>query len=240
MTCAKTLEKTVITYKFIKSFVNEKHYSPSVREICASVKFRSTASAQYYLDKLERLGLIRRAENKNRAIELVATQAIEEKNGIFYTNLIVDGDNLPSNANKFSNNDNSNTISVTSIPFFGNVAAGQPLYADVEVDQSYYIPTDFFRCNDSMFLLKVKGESMRDIGILNGDVVLIKSQPTANNGDIIVAQIDNNEVTLKRFYKKTNSIVLHPENETMDDIIVTPDHEFKILGIASGLMRNKI
>ena len=81
---------------------------------------------------------------------------------------------------------------------------------------------------------------MEKVGILDGDVVLVKSQPTANNGQIIVAQIDGNEVTLKRFYNCGSYIKLKPENDDYDDIIVRPDQDFRILGIATGLMRNHI
>ncbi|MDE6188697.1 MAG: transcriptional repressor LexA, partial [Clostridia bacterium] len=131
----------------------------------------------------------------------------------------------------------SNTITV---PMLGNVAAGAPLYADVENDTSYAIPSDYFNCKGQMFLLNVKGESMKNIGIYSGDLVLVKQQNVAHDGEIVVAQIDNNEVTLKRFYNCGSYIRLRPENDDMSDIIVTSDKEFKILGVATGLMRNKI
>lgn len=208
MSYTKSAQKLEQTYQFIKDFVARNNYPPSVREICSVVGFKSTASAQYYLTKLEENGLIRKSDGKNRTIE------------------IMDNDSTPSQ-------------DFAKVPFLGNIAAGEPLLAAVEVDQTYNLPSDFFRYDDKSFLLKVKGSSMIDIGILDGDMVLINAQNTANDGDIIVAQIDNEEVTLKRFFKEKDHIRLHPENSFMSDIIVEPDHQFRILGVISGLLRNQ-
>ena len=208
MSYTKSAQKLEQTYQFIKDFVARNNYPPSVREICSVVGFKSTASAQYYLTKLEENGLIRKSDGKNRTIE------------------IMDNDSTPSQ-------------DFAKVPFLGNIAAGEPLLAAVEVDQTYTLPSDFFRYDDKSFLLKVKGSSMIDIGILDGDMVLINAKNTANDGDIIVAQIDNEEVTLKRFFKEKDHIRLHPENSFMSDIIVEPDHQFRILGVISGLLRNQ-
>ncbi|MDE7328698.1 MAG: transcriptional repressor LexA, partial [Clostridia bacterium] len=205
----------------------------TVREICNLVGFKSTASAKYYLDKLEEKGAIRKSGNKNRAIEIVdkSTNEKQQKQTV-NSNVINKSDNIADISEIFSN-----TITV---PMLGNVAAGAPLYADVENDTSYAIPSDYFNCKGQMFLLNVKGESMKNIGIYSGDLVLVKQQNVAHDGEIVVAQIDNNEVTLKRFYNCGSYIRLRPENDDMSDIIVTSDKEFKILGVATGLMRNKI
>ena len=219
-TIEKTVEKCTKTLEFIKKFVETNGYPPTVREICSQVGFKSTASAKYYLDKLEEQGAIKKGGNKNRAIEVVNKES----------------DSLPSEL-KLPKDVFHNTI---TIPMLGNVAAGAPLYADVENDSSYAIPSDYFNCKGRMFLLNVKGESMKNIGIYNGDMVLVRQQEIARDGDIIVAQIDNNEVTLKRYYHCGSYIRLHPENDQMSDIIVSSDRDFKILGIATGLMRNKI
>ena len=211
MNSQKTQEKLDKTLAFIKKFIRENNYPPSVREICKEVGFKSTASVQYYLDKLESDGLIRRALSKNRTIELLCDD--EEEDGADFA----------------------------SVPMLGNIAAGQPLFAAVENDIKLHVPTDFFHLKGETFYLTVKGESMREIGIMNGDVVLIRSTPSASDGDIVAAQLDGNEVTLKRFFRKSPElIVLHPENSDMEDIIVTPETEFRILGVAVGLMRNTI
>ncbi|MDE5756219.1 MAG: transcriptional repressor LexA [Clostridia bacterium] len=233
-TIEKTAEKCAKTLEFIKEFVEKNGYPPTVREICNSVGFKSTASAQYYLDKLEEQGEIRKGDNKNRAIEIVNKT----------NSTATAGDEIQNIANESIDNriiDSSDLFAnLVTIPMLGNVAAGAPLYADVENDISYTVPSDYFRCRGQMFLLSVKGESMKNIGILNGDMVLVRQQNVAKDGDVIVAQIDNNEVTLKRFYNCGSYIRLKPENDEMSDIIVTSDREFRILGIATGLMRNKI
>ncbi len=231
-TIEKTAEKCTKTLDFIKAFVDRNGYPPTVREICNNVGFKSTASAQYYLDKLEDQGEIRKGNNKNRAIELVNKSTAmtidnyHNDTNDSIDNRIIDSQEILSN--------------LITIPMLGNVAAGSPLYADVENDTSYTVPSDYFNCRGQMFLLNVKGESMKNIGILNGDLVLVRQQNVAKDGDIVVAQIDNNEVTLKRFYNCGSYIRLKPENDEMSDIIVTSDREFRILGIATGLMRNKI
>lgn len=231
-TIEKTAEKCAKTLEFIKSFVDKNGYPPTVREICNSVGFKSTASAQYYLDKLEDKGEIRKGNNKNRAIELVNKSTTAVDNGNQSIAKEIADAKLIDSQEMFSN--------LITIPMLGNVAAGSPLYADVENDTSYTVPSDYFNCRGQMFLLNVKGESMKNIGILNGDLVLVKQQNVAKDGDVIVAQIDNNEVTLKRFYNCGSYVRLKPENDEMSDIIITSDREFRILGVATGLMRNKI
>ena len=232
-TIEKTAEKCTKTLNFIKSFVDKNGYPPTVREICNIVGFKSTASAKYYLDKLEEQGLIRKGDNKNRAIEVV------DKTAPFSPSVQISNDNLNDNTVNLISGEEMFANLVT-VPMLGNVAAGSPLYADVENDMSYTIPSDYFNCRGQLFLLNVKGESMKNIGILNGDMVLVRQQNVAKDGDVIVAQIDNNEVTLKRYYNCGTYIRLKPENDDLDDIIVTKDQEFRILGIATGLMRNKI
>lgn len=224
----KSIEKVEKTYQFIKEFIAQNNYPPSVREICSHVGFRSTASAQYYLEKLEDMGFIKKSASKNRTIEIVEHKLYDTES--------------PLDQDRESNSDSAfvTTRRAIEIPFLGNVAAGQPLFADVAVGESYYVPNDYFTLKRNSFLLKVKGESMIDIGIFDGDVVLVEQCQEARDGDIIVAQLDGNEVTLKRFYRKPGHIVLHPENASMNDIIVMPDRDLRILGIAKGLMRNTI
>ncbi len=232
-TIEKTAEKCIKTLEFIKDFLDKNGYPPTVREICNNVGFKSTASAQYYLGKLEEQGEIRKGDNKNRAIEIVnktSTNSVKDNNISVVSE--IEENNIVNSKEVFSN--------LVTIPMLGNVAAGAPLFADVENDTSYTVPSDYFNCRGQMFLLNVKGESMKNIGILNGDLVLVKQQNVAKDGDVVVAQIDNNEVTLKRFYNCGSYIRLKPENDEMSDIIVTSDREFRILGLAVGLMRNKI
>lgn len=208
MASAKMQENLDKTMACIRKFVSEHNYSPSVRDICQAGGFKSTASVQYYLEKLVAAGLIKRENSKNRTIELV------EQDGDF--------------------------ADFATVPMLGNIAAGQPILAAVESDVKLHFPADYFNLVGDNFCLTVKGESMREIGIMNGDVVLIRSTPSASEGDIVAAQIDGGEVTLKRFFRHGNDIVLHPENSAMDDILVPEGTDFRILGIAVGLMRNTL
>ena len=210
---AKSDDKELQTLQFISEFVSKFNYPPSVREICANVGFRSTASAQYYLNKLVENGKIRRNTGKNRTLEIIAPEF-----------------------SRTANEDNG----MRRVPMLGNIAAGQPLFAGVNSDEYIDISPEYFNTSGELFMLTVKGTSMINVGILDGDTVLIRKQPTAYNGQIIAAMIDNNEVTLKRFYKESDAIRLKPENDNMEDIIVEPSHEFAVLGVAVGLMRNNI
>ena len=218
----KTIEKADIIYNFLREYTLKYGYPPTVREIVDNPKcgIKSTASAKQYLDYLAEDGKIIKSASKFRAIEVVDVKKPMPENPLA--------------------DDSLSSVNATRIPLLGNIAAGQPLYAAVEDSQSYTLPNDYFEIKNEMFLLQVKGHSMEKIGIMDGDIVLIKSQPTANNGQIVVAQIDGNEVTLKRFYNCGSYIKLKPENDDYDDIIVTPDQSFRILGIAKGLMRNHI
>ncbi len=218
----KTTEKANAIYKFLLDYTNKYGYPPTVREIVdnPACGIKSTASAKQYLDRLAEDNKIIKTASKFRAIDVVGADKTKKEY-------------------KYAEG-TAESINATKVPLLGNIAAGQPLYAAVEDSRSYSMPNDFFTIKNEMFLLQVKGTSMEKVGILDGDVVLIKSQPTAQNGQIIVAQIDGNEVTLKRFYNCGSYIKLKPENDSMSDIIVTPDQEFRILGIATGLMRNHI
>ncbi len=218
----KTVEKAEIIYNFLREYTLKYGYPPTVREIVDNPKcnIKSTASAKQYLDILAEDGKIVKSASKFRAIEVVDVKKEKPENPFVENTL--------------------DSVNATKVPLLGNIAAGQPLYAAVEDSRSYSMPNDFFTIKNEMFLLQVKGNSMENVGILDGDVVLVKSQPTANNGQIIVAQIDGEAVTLKRFYNCGSYIKLKPENDNYDDIIVTPDQSFRILGIATGLMRNHI
>ena len=209
----KSDDKELQTLQFISEFVSKFNYPPSVREICANVGFRSTASAQYYINKLVDSGKIRRNTGKNRTLEIIAPEFIR------------------------ASHDESK---MRRVPMLGNIAAGQPLFAGVTDDEYIDISPEFFNTSGDLFMLTVKGTSMVNVGILDGDTVLIRTQPTAYDGQIIAAMIDNNEVTLKRFFKDGDTIRLKPENDNMDDIIVDSGHDFTILGVAVGLMRNNI
>ncbi|WP_026895067.1 transcriptional repressor LexA [Clostridiisalibacter paucivorans] len=190
---------------FIKKEIQDKGYPPSVREICKAVGLRSTSTVHGHLSKLEDKGYIRRDATKPRAIEI-----LESNNDISY----------------FSKKE------IVQVPIVGKVTAGQPILAVENIEDTFPLPVDFVDNNDS-FMLSVQGESMIGAGILDGDYVLVRQQNTANNGDIIVALLEN-EATIKRFYIEDQFIKLKPENPYMEPICVK---DVIILGKVIGVFR---
>ena len=199
--------------KFIETQMRDKHYPPSVREICAAVNLKSTSSAHAYLKKLEELGYIKRDSTKTRAIEVLRHDPNEAISNYFDEKTIV------------------------SLPILGCVTAGDPILAIENVTDVFPLPLDFIG-NDAAFILEVKGTSMIDAGILDGDKIIVKKQDSASNNEIVVALLlDDNEATVKRiFYEDNHQIRLQPENKTMEPIFCD-DKNVKILGKVTGLIR---
>lgn len=193
---SKTEDKLNAVYSFVKDYIKQNGYAPSVRDICKDLNIKSTATAHSYLARLNERGLIVKADEKKRAIGLKTT------------------------AESFN------------VPVIGVVTAGTPILAVENFEDYYSIPKEFYT-GDETFILRVRGESMINAGILSGDKIIVKKCETANNGDICVALIDDS-ATVKRFYKRNGKIVLHPENDFMDDIVLD---DVKILGIVTGLIR---
>ena len=137
--------------------------------------------------------------------------------------------------NKVSNRNRAVSLKqkVVNVPLIGTVAAGQPIFATENYEGIYSIPNNFFMGED-LFMLNVKGDSMINIGMYDGDKIVVKKQETADNGDIVVALVDDS-ATVKRFFKRNGEIVLHPENDDMQDFIFK---DVRILGKVVGLMRN--
>ncbi|MEW9123220.1 MAG: transcriptional repressor LexA [Thermotaleaceae bacterium] len=191
-------------FDYIRNEVNKKGYPPSVREICEAVGLKSTSTVHGHLAKLEKMGYIRRDPTKPRAIEIL-------------------GDNSDPLIHKSE---------VVQIPIVGKVTAGQPILAVENIEDSFPVPLDFLD-NSMHFMLKVKGDSMINCGILDGDYVLVKQQQTAKNRDIVVALIEE-EATIKRFYREKDYIRLQPENPLLEPILVK---EVTILGLVKGVFR---
>lgn len=197
--------KQLIILNYIKKEIADNGYPPSVREICKAVGLKSTSTVHSHLNTLVKKGYIRKGDNKNRAIEVIDTE-----------DAFVD---IPKKE-------------VTNVPLVGRIAAGEPILAVENVDDLFPIPVDWVGKNET-FVLQVKGDSMIDAGILNGDYVVISAQNTARNGDIVAALLDD-ETTLKRFYKEKDHFRLQPENSTMEPIIVK---DVNILGILKCVIR---
>jgi repressor LexA len=189
--------------EFIKKEIMAHGYPPTVREICQAVNLKSTSSVHLHLEALEKNGYIRRDPTKPRAIEVA--------DDTFY---------------------NVQRREMVSVPVVGNVAAGMPILAEQNISEYFPLPVDYVP-NEQLFFLKVKGESMINIGIYNDDMILVQKQNTANNHDIVVALIDNS-ATVKRFFKENGHYRLQPENDFMDPIIVD---QVDILGKVIGLVR---
>lgn len=184
----------------IEACIREKGYGPTVREICQDLGLSSPSTVHVHLKALEKKGLIKRDPLKSRSI--VLAQSPKEEQAIQET---VENVIRPS----FSK--------MVDLPLVGNVAAGEPILAEENITDTITLPTDIVGDSPS-FLLSVRGDSMIEIGINDGDYVVVKEQPVANNGDIVVAIIDDG-ATVKRFYKEADHIRLQPENSTMEPII---------------------
>ena len=187
---------------YIKEEILKRGYPPTVREICETVHLKSTSSVHSHLETLEKNGYIRRDPTKPRAIEIC-----DDSFQMVRTEMV-------------------------SIPIIGNVAAGQPILAEENIQDYFPIPAEVVPKGEC-FILNVRGESMINVGILNGDKVIVNACNTASNGDMVVALIDDS-ATVKTFYKEDGHIRLQPENDTMDPIIVD---NCQILGKVYGVMR---
>ncbi|CUX39283.1 MULTISPECIES: transcriptional repressor LexA [Lacrimispora] len=188
--------------EYIKETILKKGYPPAVREICEAVSLKSTSSVHSHLETLEEKGYIRRDPTKPRTIEII--------DDCFQLT----------------------RREVVNVPLLGTVAAGQPLYAEENIENYYPIPADILP-NAETFMLKVKGNSMINAGILEGDQIIVEHCPTAHNGEIVVALVEDS-ATVKRFFKEKGHYRLQPENDSMDPIIVD---NVEILGKVIGLFR---
>lgn len=191
---------------FIKDEVRKKGYPPSVREIGEAVGLASSSTVHGHLARLESKGLIRRDPTKPRAIEILDME-------------------------EFSNLNSS----VLHVPLIGKVTAGLPITAIENIEEFFPLPNTFGSSEDNLFMLEIMGESMIEAGILNGDYVVVKQQQSANNGDIVVAMTEDDEATVKRFYKEKSHFRLQPENSSMEPIIV---NQVSILGRVVGVYRH--
>jgi repressor LexA len=202
---------------YLKKTISEKGYPPSIREICSAVGLKSTSSVHSYLEALESKGYIIKDSHSSRSIKIVDDGSSESK--------AATSDNIISD--KFSSD------SMVMVPVIGTVAAGTPILATEHIETYYPVPVDKLS-NSQTFFLRVKGDSMVNVGIMDKDLVLVEQKNTADNGDIVVALIDDS-ATVKTFYREANHIRLQPENDSMEPIIVKDN--VVILGKVIGDMR---
>ncbi len=195
-------------FDFIRKYSAKYGYPPTVRDIGKAVGLASSSTVHAHLANLEKLGLLRRDPSKPRAIEMLERgvgNAVESVKGI---------------------------VRQEGLPVLGSVAAGQPMLAEENIEDYVSIP-DMAGGGDGNYLLRIRGESMKDAGIIEGDHVVVHSQETARDGDIVVALLGE-EATVKRFFREPDHIRLQPENETMEPI---RSKEVKVLGKVVGLLR---
>ena len=192
---------------FIKRQIKYKGYPPAIREICDGLNINSTSTVHNNIIKLEEKGYIRRDPLKNRALEVIDD----------------------------SFDDSINKKDTFDVPVVGKVTAGVPILAVENIEDSFPLPLEL-SSKGTLFILTVQGESMIEAGILNGDKIIVRKQNTANNGDIVVAMMDES-ATVKRFFKREDHIELRPENSSMYPIMVK---DVEILGRVVGLYRTEI
>ena len=202
MAGGKITKKQEEILEYIKDQILERGFPPAVREICQAVHLKSTSSVHSHLESLEKNGYIRRDPTKPRAIEI-----LDESFQMLRREMV-------------------------NVPVVGTVAAGQPIFAEQNIENYFPIPSEYMP-NQPSFLLKLKGDSMVNAGILDGDRVVVQQQSTAENGDIVVALVDDS-ATVKTFYKEDGYFRLQPENDAMEPIIVK---DLQILGKVFGVMR---
>ncbi|WP_026907547.1 transcriptional repressor LexA [Paucisalibacillus globulus] len=205
MTKLSTRQQAILDY--IKEQVRLKGYPPSVREIAEAVGLASSSTVHGHLSRLESKGFIRRDPTKPRAIEILD---LEEEN------------NIPKDEARYA-------------PVIGKVTAGIPITAVENIEEFVPIPSSTAGPDENLFVLVIDGESMIEAGILDGDMVIVKQQNSAQNGDIVVAMTEDDEATVKRFFKEKDYIRLQPENATMEPLIY---NNVSILGKVVGLYRH--
>lgn len=203
------MEKLTNRQKFVldnlKKFMANNGYAPTVRDLCKQTNLNSTATIQMHLNKLQEKGYIKKEGIKNRTIELLVPNEYSDKN---------DG--------------------VANVPLLGKITAGSPIEAIEMPDEYFSLPVNLINTKKEIFTLKVSGESMINKGIYDNDIIIVERCNTARNGQIVVAMNDNNEVTVKTFYKENGHFRLQPENDTMMPIILD---NVTILGKVVGLYR---
>ncbi len=211
----KEREQKILDY--MREEIRKKGYPPTVREICSALNIKSTSTAHKDISNLVKAGYIKKDPSKPRAL------------------MLVEADTSDQTTYETGNDDGVSHTEVIDIPVVGRIAAGTPILAEQNIEDSFPVPARFVG-NNPNFMLTVRGESMIEAGIMDGDYILVEQQNTARNGDIVVAMVDGfeSEATVKTFYREGDYIRLQPENSTMSPIIV---NDVKILGKVRGVFR---
>jgi repressor LexA len=216
----KGREQRILDY--MKEELKLKGYPPTVREICTALGIKSTSTAHNDLAKLARKGYIKKDPSKPRALMLTGIQDDGAAQG-------------ERESREGADKAGADRIDVVDVPIIGRIAAGTPILAEENIEDNIPVPARFMP-NGTAFMLTVRGDSMVEAGIHDGDYILVRQQDTANNGDIVVAMVDGfeSEATVKTFYREDGHIRLQPENAAMSPIILT---DVRILGLVKGVFR---
>lgn len=201
----KLTDKQNVILQILKKLIAKNGYPPTVREIGEEAHLSSPATIHFHLKKLEEKGYIKKDDNKNRTLEILVP-------------------------NEYLEQDDS----VVEVPLLGKVTAGTPIEAIENPEEMFSLPANLITTKNDVFTLTVSGESMINVGIYDGDILIVEKRNTARNGETVVAMNENNEATVKTFYKEDGYFRLQPENDTMEPIILK---ECTILGKVIGLYR---
>ncbi|MBP3816496.1 MAG: transcriptional repressor LexA [Firmicutes bacterium] len=209
---ARAREQRIL--EFMRAEVKRKGYAPTVREIGSALGIKSTSTVHKDIESLAKQGFIRKDPAKPRALVLTEQG-------------IGSGDSKIGNVSPVFED-------TVEVPIIGNISAGMPILAEENIEDTFQMPSRYV--DGTTFMLKVRGESMVDAGIFDGDLILVEQRDTAKNGDIVVAMVDGfeSEATVKTFYKEDGHIRLQPENSSMSPIIVK---DAKVLGLVRGVFR---
>ena len=204
----KLADPQQVILDYMISFTEEHAYPPSVREICAAVGLKSTATVHTHLRNLEKRGLITRDPSKQRAV-------------------FINTDQLPDKVEK-----------QFAVPLIGRVAAGIPMLAAENIEDAFPLPDVLMHGKEpaEVYMLRVDGESMRDAGIRDGDILVVNHNCNCTNGDIVVARVQGESATVKRFFREKDRVRLQPENDLFEPIYVSFD-DVEISGKVIGLLR---
>ena len=217
---ANRADREMKILEFMRENVKKNGYPPTVRDICAALDIKSTSTVHSALNSLAEQGYIRKDPVKKRAIEILDKES---------------GEPVRKQAAAEDVSEPAERIDIVDVPVVGRIAAGQPILAEQNIEDSFPLPARYVG-RGSSFMLTVHGDSMIEAGIFDGDYILVEEARNANNGEIVVAMIDGIEsgATVKTFYKENGHIRLQPENSSMSPIIV---NDCTILGKVKGVFR---
>ncbi len=201
----KLTNKQEVVLRELKKYMAKKGYPPTVRDLCEATGLSSTATVQVHLDNLQSKGYINKDNRKNRTIEILVPNEYDKRNE-----------------------------SIVSVPLLGKASCGNPIEAIEQPNEYFDLPVTMINGKKEVFTLKTSGDSMVNVGIYDGDIIVVERCKDAKNGDTVVALTDDNEVTVKTFYKENGHFRLQPENDYMEPIIL---NNVTILGKIIGLYR---